>query len=157
VLSEKEMLDAQGNRTHTGKSDPLAAEFAKNFTDHFQDLAAKYPIYAELRNVFDLALVCSLMQTEDLPGQVGWQMGCFGDAQAYPVNMGHAPKMVPSVMNHRNFSRGQFVVAVSGGVKVDPQSLTARSAIKTDRAGALGSRRSLLKPRNESRINWWWD
>ena len=52
-------------------SDELTSEFARSFTKHFDTLAAKYPIYAELKNIFDLALVAGLIQSHDLPGQIG--------------------------------------------------------------------------------------
>ena len=38
-----------------------AAEFARGFTKHFDDMAAKYPIYRQLKNVFDLAMVTNLI------------------------------------------------------------------------------------------------
>ena len=58
VLSEKELLDATGRRFNTGKEDPLAAEFARRFTKEFPALAKKYPVYAELQNIFDNRIVC---------------------------------------------------------------------------------------------------
>ena len=36
------------------------------------------PVYAELRNIFDLSLVAAVVQEHDLPGQVGWHMTHFG-------------------------------------------------------------------------------
>ncbi len=57
VLSENEMLSEAGQQVHTGKSDALNQQFAQNFTKHFAELAVKYPIYAELQNLCDLALV----------------------------------------------------------------------------------------------------
>src|SRR5262249_53195993 len=50
VLSENEMLAANGQQIHTGNSDALNQEFAHSFTKHFAQLAIKYPIYAELQN-----------------------------------------------------------------------------------------------------------
>ena len=41
---------------HTGQSDPLNQQFAESFTAHFAELADKYPVYGELRTIFDLAL-----------------------------------------------------------------------------------------------------
>jgi hypothetical protein len=157
VLSENELVDAEGNRAHTGQSDEHTAAFAHNFTKAFKDLAAKYPVYAELQNVFDLALVCSLMRNLDLPGQAGWQMACFGNPEEYQVSQGNVPKMVESVINHRDLGRGRFVVVVSGGVRVDPTKLTEKSALVIDRQGTLGSRRGAAAPRDLPLTQWWWD
>ena len=90
VLSENEMLDATGGRVHTGKSDALNAQFAQNFTKHFAELSAKYPIYAELQNLCDLALVGALMRSEDLPDKVRWHLLHFGDPQQYQVPLENA-------------------------------------------------------------------
>ena len=57
VESENEHLTAEGEQIHTGESDDLNRKFAHDFTAHFDALCRKYPIYAELRNLFDLALV----------------------------------------------------------------------------------------------------
>jgi len=60
VLSENELLAAQGQRVHTGGSDPLNQRFADSFTAHFAALAQKYPVYGELRAIFDLSLAVTL-------------------------------------------------------------------------------------------------
>jgi hypothetical protein len=79
VLSENERLSTEGKRIHTGQSDALNRQFAQSFTENFEALAIKYPIYGELRNIFDLALVCSLIREEDLAAKTGWHMTCFAD------------------------------------------------------------------------------
>ena len=62
--SENEHLTAQGKQVHTGESEELTASFARSFTEHFEELAAKYPVYGELRNLFELALVGALIHEE---------------------------------------------------------------------------------------------
>src|SRR5205823_4903087 len=69
VLSENEMLTATGQRVHTGNSDELNRQFARNFTAHFRELAAKYPVYAELENLADLSLVAAILRSEELPAK----------------------------------------------------------------------------------------
>lgn len=85
VMSENELLTERGDRIHTGKADHLNRQFTESFTKHFPALAAKYPVYAELQNIFDLALVAALLKAQDLPGQTGWHMTYFGDPQPLPV------------------------------------------------------------------------
>ena len=78
VLSENELLTLQGERQPTGESEELSSRFARSFTENFQQLATQHPIYAELRNLFDLALAAAIIRNEDLAGQTGWQMAHFG-------------------------------------------------------------------------------
>jgi hypothetical protein len=158
VLSENEMLDATGGRVHTGKSDALNAQFAQNFTKHFAELSAKYPIYAELQNLCDLALVGALMRSEDLPDKVRWHLLHFGDPQQYQVPLENAPKTVETVINHRIVNKVNIIVGVSGGVRIDPNSLVKPTAIKTDDYGLLKADRIGAAPKkDETRQRWWWD
>jgi len=157
VLSENELLTAKGERIHTGKSDVLNQEFTGNFTQHFDQLAAKYPIYAELRNIFDLALVGALCRAEDLPAKVGWRASCFRDPEQYLVELGSAPTSVETVANHRVINKVHILAAVSGGVDANPVPLVTGDAIHTDRTGKLDSHWHRSEPPEMATGGWWWD
>jgi hypothetical protein len=157
VLSENELLSERGERIHTGQSNEPTEEFAHSFTKHFPQLAAKYPIYAELANLFDLALVAALAPSEDLPGQVGWHLTHFGPDGAYGPALGHAPKTVQTVVSHRVVNQKHVLGAVSGGVSADARSLVAREAIRTDAEGAVASVREESAPKPLADDAWWWD
>lgn len=157
VLSENEMLTERGERVHTGDSDELTKRFAESFTKQFDKLSTKYPIYAELRNVFDLSLVAAVMESHDLPGQVNWHMTHFGPKGEYAPTLGPAPTEVDSVMNHRVIGGRHVVAAVSGGVRVETDGLSAREAVKTDTYGLMSSERGASKPQEMPRRSWWWD
>jgi hypothetical protein len=157
VLSENEMLTAQGDRIHTGKSSNANSEFAASFTKQFEILAAKYPIYAELRNVFDLSLVAAVARSHNLPEKINWHLTHFGPDGTYEPELDFAPTKVDSVINHRIIDGKHLVAGVSGGVTVDARSLAATSAVKTDEYGLLKSERSASKPKELPRNAWWWD
>jgi uncharacterized protein DUF1598 len=157
VLSENELINARGERAHTGDSDAPTRQFAETFTSQFEKLAAKYPIYAELRNVFDLALIGAVIQSHDLPGQVGWHMTYFGPNGDYQPQLGAAPTEVESVMNHRVIGGKHVVAAISGGVRVDARSVATPGAIKADTDGRMANDRSGAQPQQLQRRTWWWD
>lgn len=157
VLSENELLTAQGRRVHTGDSEPLNREFARGFTQHFEDLCAIYPVYAELQNVFDLALTAALIVRQDLPGRVDWHLTCFGDPQQYVTERGIAPTSVASVINHRVINRKHVIAAVSGGVRVAPWEMVDDQAIEVDRAGHLDSEYQRAQRNDLPSDAWWWD
>lgn len=157
VLSENEMLTEKGERVHTGKSSDLNSQFARSFTKQFEPLASKYPIYADLRNVFDLALVTALIKSEDLPGQVGWHMTHFGPEGEYEPALGIAPTKVDSVINHRVINGDLVTFGVSGGVVADARDLAKKGAIKPDEYGALKGQRKDAAPKELPRGAWWWD
>ncbi|MCR4415076.1 MAG: DUF1598 domain-containing protein [Thermoguttaceae bacterium] len=163
VMSENERLTAEGKRIHTGQSEQLNQAFARSFTEHFEAMAAKYPIYAELRNLFDLALVAALVREEGLAEKVGWHLTCFGDAQAFPVELANAPKQVETVVNHRlihdrRAGRVHVIAGVSGGVEVQPAALVAPQAIHLESDNRLAGRHAYVAPKPEMRPDaWWWD
>ena len=157
VLSENEMLSAQGDRIHTGKSSEANSEFAASFTKQFEILAAKYPIYGELRNVFDLALVAAVVRSHNLPEKINWHLTHFGPDGTYEPELDFAPTKVDSVINHRIIDGKHLVAGVSGGVTVDARSLATVSAVKTDDYGLLKSERAASHPKQLPRHGWWWD
>ena len=157
VLSENEMLTERGERVHTGKSSDLNSQFARSFTKNFEALASKYPIYADLRNVFDLALVTALIKSEDLPGQVSWHMTHFGPNGQYEPALGSAPTKVDSVINYRILNGDVVTAGVSGGVVVDAHGLVKKDSIKPDEYGALKGQRKDAAPKELPRGEWWWD
>ena len=158
VLSENEMLTNLGQQIHTDASEPLNQAFAKRFTDHFAELAEKYPVYADLQNVFDLALVSALIKSQDLAEKVGWHLTCFNDDQQYQVTLGPAPQSVDSVINHRVMNQRLIIVGVSGGVMARPSKFVNEQAIVTDSYGALKAERTNDRAQRDLPLEaWWWD
>ncbi len=152
VLSENEMLAAQGQRVHTGKSDPLNREFAKAFTEHFTELALKYPVYGELRNLFDLAMVVALVEQEGLAQKAHWNSELFTGTQNLKLPNGHVPRVVETVINHRVVNRTQIIAGVSGGVMVAPADVKHEIA-----RGTLQLPEGETVPPAVSEGRWWWD
>jgi len=155
VLSENELLAQQGRRVHTGQSDPLNRQFAERFTTHFAELAKKYPVYGELRNIFDLSLAVMLIQTDGLADRVEWQPGRLADSSQLRLPQGPVPRHVETVVNSRVINRKHVVAGVSGGVQVDmgkvvrrPREVVTSGRLVDDRGPA---------PQNMQAGAWWWD
>ncbi len=157
VLSENELLTERGERVHTGTSDALNQEFAHSFTKHFDALATRYPVYAELRNVFQLALVAAIIRSEDLAARVDWDAGHWRQTDRFHVELGEAPRQVQSVINHRIINRRHIVVGVSGGVAVDANQFVSTTRFELDQYGQMTSSHASSKPRQPPRDAWWWD
>ena len=157
VMSENQRLTEQGKRLPTGKSDELTARFAKDFTDQFEDLSIKYPVYGELRNIFDLALVSALIKQEKLMERTGWHASYLLDPERYQLVEDQAPTEVDSVINHRVIGGKHVVAGVSGGVSVDFKPLVRADAIKTADYGLLKANHTQAVPPQRPAGRWWWD
>jgi hypothetical protein len=155
VLSENEMLAQQGQRVHTGQSDPLNRQFAESFTAHFDELAKKYPVYGELRNIFDLAMVAAIIQKDGLADKVQWKPTVLMSGEKLRVPHGNVPREVETVINHRVVNQRTILAGVSGGVMVAPRDVLANVA-KSDSAG-VSVERAAPAPKNLAAEAWWWD
>ncbi|MDP7204984.1 MAG: hypothetical protein QGH11_05425, partial [Pirellulaceae bacterium] len=157
VMSENQRLTEQGKRLPTGKSDELTARFAKDFTDQFEDLSLKYPVYGELRNIFDLALVSALIKKERLMERTQWHASYLLDPERYQLVEDQAPTEVDSVINHRVIGGKHVVAGVSGGVSVDFKPLVRSDAITTADYGLLKANHTQAAPPQRPAGRWWWD
>jgi hypothetical protein len=155
VLSENEMLAEQGQRVHTGASDPLNRQFAEAFTAHFSELAKKYPVYGELRNIFDLAMAVALVQNEGLAEQVGWKSKLLANGEKLGLPRGNPPREVETVVNHRVINQRLVIAGVSGGVMVAPGDVL-RETRASDSAGKT-IERGVTAPKDLAGGAWWWD
>jgi hypothetical protein len=147
VLSENELLAARGQRVHTNQSDELNSRFAIAFTEHYAVLREKYPLYGELQNVFDLALVLAIIEQEKLLERVGWQPSLLLDSETLRLPRLQVPRKVQTVVNHRVLQRSHIIAGISGGVWVD-----AKRSLKTTSAQSTQAIRT-----TPTTACWWWD
>jgi hypothetical protein len=155
VLSENELLAAQGQRIHTGQSDALNEQFADSFTAHYAALAQKYHVYGELRSIFDLALALAIIESEKLADKAGWQPSRLVDNERLRLPAWPAPREVETVANFVQVNRRQIVAGVSGGVMVDvAETLTKRGGTTSS---AFASNRGMSPTVDDKSAIWWWD
>lgn len=156
VQSENQFVTSQGKQVATGKSEPTNRLFAENFTRHYGELAKRDLVFADMQNMFDLALVAALLQHEKLTDQIGWHLGCFAADGAYrPANV-PAPQVVESVVNHRMYNGKDIVVQVAGGVRGDVLAVVRdKNKRRPSEQVAVTSQQSHPAKLPEGR--WWWD
>lgn len=171
VLSENEFISRTGDRIHTGKSNPPTEGFARDFTKHFDRLAKRYPVYNQLKNVFDLALVASLIRKEDLDERTNWNRTFFDLSNvrerqgllAYQVKKDPAlARQVDSVLNEKILKQRienklvkHRLVGVSGGIKYDVNTVLSKDYANDD-SRELTAASKEATPGVES-LMWWWD
>jgi hypothetical protein len=156
VQSENQFVTSQGRQIATGKSEPTNRLFAENFTRHYAELAQRDLVFADLQNVFDLALVAALLQHEKLTDRIGWQLGCFAADGAYrPANV-PAPQVVESVVNHRLYNGRDIVVQAAGGVRGDVLTVV-RDQKKRRPSDQVAAKSLQGLSATAPTGRWWWD
>ena len=168
VLSENEFINDDGDRIHTGQADGPTAGFARDFTRHFEAIATKYPIYWRLKNLFDMAIVASIIRGQHLDQRANWHMTYFGNEpefveHSYRLVTAPVPREVDSVMNHRTISIRKptstikhTLIGVSGGIVFDSRSVLQDKARVVELASELSVDRDMIRKDDDDDV-WWWD
>lgn len=155
LVGEDEVVTAGGERKAASRANAASQAFVASFTKKYSELAERSPVYAELRNLVDLAVAAAYMQQEDYYGKAGWEMGLFGDEKAFAVQTYHAPVKVGTAVNA--IWRGRSLMTpVGGGVTIHAEMALAPENLLEDEDGKLA------KSRQETKLDlaegqWWWD
>lgn len=158
LLTQGEQTDVAGRKSDAAFTRLSTQVFAREFTDRIPELCKRVPLFAELQNLFDLAVLAALMKRGGLPQKAQWQPTLLLDEQRVPVWRGPAPKQTKAVMNMKMSNRGVAIALFSGGVVIDSQQLWQQSAASTQVAAEVASRRVKETPPSDlAAKRWWWD
>ncbi len=128
--------------------------FAGAFTKKYVEISDRLPVYAQMRNLFDLAVAAAYIRQQDFYGQANWQAATLRDEKSLPVETLPSPKKVQCVVNA--FWRGNRLLApAGGGVSASPEEAIDPKHIAKDADGKLDGRRKALNAVNADA--WWWD
>jgi hypothetical protein len=161
-------------RTPVSKPTQAAKLFAEMATKNLPELAEKIPVFAELENLVGLAVAATRIrrqaaapqdsvavdaESDDAPAtrsERRWRPAHFLDAKLCPIDNFASPRQTPSLANVR-FVKDQFwMFSVSGGVEINPESLTADERFKLADGEKLTETRVRHVPPADVAL-WWWD
>ena len=150
AMTEDDFVDAQGNRRQTGKANPQAQRWADAMTAKYDELSVKEPIFGELRNCMDLAVVSALIVKERLAAKAGLNLGVLMDVDSLPTDEYLTPKRIPTQANFIE-TRSNYIISASGGVAIDSWGALAEQ----ETSDALTPvRREVAEAREQA---WWWN
>lgn len=155
LLGEEEMVAQGGQRAVGGSINKASKQFTDTFTAKYPELAAKSPVYAELRNMIDLSIVAAFVQQQDFYGKADWKMSTLGDEKLFEVETYNIPAKVESAVN-AIFKRNMLMTPIGGGVEIRAKQALATSNVKPDTDGSLAKARDGVKL-NLGKGQWWWD
>jgi hypothetical protein len=155
-LSENQLVHENGDRTGTGNASRANTKFANLFTKHLPELAAQDPVFAELENVFDLAMVAALIHERGLGLRAGWSPKAFAANGDYRTQSVEVPEELMTAAQFRVFDGRSVVVQVAGGVRVDVADLISDKD-RLQSAEELAARSDTATPIGQQRDSWWWD
>ncbi len=154
--STNQFVTSQGKQIDTGKAEATNRLFAQNFTNRYEELAQRDPIFADLQNVFDEALVAALLHHERIADRIGWDLGVFAPGAAYRPAEYEPPREVDSVVEHRVYHGQDIVVQVAGGVRAN-----VGEYLKNDALVKISERLEHFADKGRApqlpEGRWWWD
>ena len=135
AMTEEDFFTALGDREHTGKASPLAKKWADNMTAKYDELALAEPIFGQLQNCMDMAVVGALIVKENLPAKAGDSLPVLMDSKAVKAEQYPLPKQVDSKTSVLKKGRN-WLISASGGVSIQSWAIVGQ-AQKSDAPAAV--------------------
>lgn len=153
-LSEDQVVEADGSRTGKPQNSRANEKFAELFTKLLPELAKQDVVFADLENVFDLAIVSSLIQRQGLAQRVGFDADAFvTEGLLRPASV-DVPEKLMTAAEYRVFDGRSVVVQVAGGVRADLSKLIAT---ERESNADLDAKTIIATPLGQQNGRWWWD
>jgi hypothetical protein len=118
TMTEDAMFAKDGERKTTGKANPIAKKWADTMTAKYDELAVREPIFGQLRNCMDMAVIGALIVKEGLAQKAGCDLSSLTDPLTSPVVQFAAPKLINSETSVREID-GDWITSTSGGVQIN--------------------------------------
>ena len=149
VMAEEDFVLASGERRPSGKPGRLAKKWADNMTAHYEELSVKDPVFGQLRNCMDLAVVGALIVQQNLTERCGHSFPVLLNSNTVPVEHFNIPKQVDSQASVLKKGRN-WLISASGGVEINswllihaPESTASLAPLRTKAAPPAK--------------RWWWN
>jgi len=150
-LTESDLAGKDGIERGAGRADKAAETWCDAMTAHYDELGTKHPVFTELMNSVDLAVVAALIKGRQLDTRAGLDLAPLLDAAVIPLPKYEVPETVPTVAS--GLKKGTtWVLTASGGVQFQPWQFVANAQavddLDTQRTTALAAR---------PKTGVWWD
>ncbi|MFP6665966.1 MAG: DUF1598 domain-containing protein [Pirellulales bacterium] len=155
LLTEDQLVSADGSRRSSGQTDRASNAFAESFTRTYSKMAKANPLWAQMRNCIDLVVAVAFIREQGYLDRSGWDLGIFRDEQAYAVETYEAPAQVETVANVV-WKGNLLMTPVGGGVQLKPTlALEPRNLLDDEKQRVKKAHDGVDPAKIADR--WWWD
>lgn len=156
LVGQSEMVNADGSRVNAARFDSASDAFCKSFTRQFDKMAERAPVYGELRNLIDMAVVAAYIQHQDYYGKAGWTLDTLGVEDHFQVESYTAPQKVETAVNAKWRGR-TLMTPIGGGVNIQPRQALRKDRRIADTDGKLQGTYKQIQLGKLKPGQWWWD
>lgn len=155
LVAEEEVVNAEGQRASSAVRDRASEAFVTGFTKKYPELAAKSPVFAQLRNLIDMLVATAFLQKYDWYAQASFSGEFLRDESRFPVETHAVPQQVETAA--RALWKGnRLMMPVGGGVQIRAELALAPERVTVDSEGAIAAERERVAP-DLAAGQWWWD
>ncbi|MFM8496896.1 MAG: hypothetical protein ACKOEM_15470, partial [Planctomycetia bacterium] len=148
-----EVVLPDGRRMGADKADKASKTFTEAFTRKYPEIAARSPVYAQLRNLVDLAVAAAWMQEHDAYGASGWSAATLCDEKACPIETLPVASEAETAI-HAVWRGNRLLTPIGGGVTLVPRRALDAENLLSDDKGEVAAARTAVKLPAEG---WYWD
>jgi len=157
LVDEKEVVLDNGKRAiAAGEVNRASLLFTNAFTQKYAELAAKKPVYAQLRNLIDMVVASAYIQQQDYYGKADWQMPTFMSEEKFPIETYRAPVQVDTVVTSV-WKGNRLLTPVAGGVTIQPRMALSTENQLDDEKGLTAKAKAATTLDGLKAGQWWWD
>ncbi|MBI2826008.1 MAG: DUF1598 domain-containing protein [Planctomycetia bacterium] len=156
LVGADEAVGGDGQRHRAGKADAASAAFVSGFTKKYPELATRSPVYAQLRNLIDMAVAAAFIQEHDYYGKAHWNMDTFASEAKFPVETYNAPVEVESAVNSI-WKNNQLMTPIGGGVTVRAHEALEPDNLLSNEGGKVEKTYRATGIEGLAEGQWWWD
>jgi hypothetical protein len=156
LIGANELVQADGSRANAAAGSKASELYCEAFTNLYPQIAARNPVYAQLRNLIDMSVAAAFIQKQDYYGQAGWKADVLLDEQKYAVETYEAPKTVETACT-AIWKGSRLMTPIGGGVHIEPTDALTQSNLLADEKGEVKAARAQVKLSGLAKGQWWWD
>lgn len=157
LVTATELVQADGSRTESKNVDSASRAFVTEFTKKYPALAEREPVFAQLKNVIDMAMTAAFIQQAGYYSKSGWDLGVFADEKVVPLEVYSAPTKVETAVNVV-IKGAATMTPIGGGVNIQPLKAVSKDRMKKDETGKIESTaKSANAVQGLDAGQWWWD
>jgi hypothetical protein len=156
LVDEREAVAADGKRSVVGGKNLASTAFTATFTQKYPEIAAKKPIYAQLRNLVDLTVAAAFLQQHDYYGKAEQKFETFLSEEKFPIETYTAPVQVDTVVTSV-WKGNRLLTPVAGGVTIQAKQALAADNRLDDADAKTAQARKAVDLAKLKAGQWWWD
>ena len=153
LVGADEVVLPDGRRMSADRADRASKMFTEAFTKKYSDIAARNPVYAQLRTLIDLAVAAAYLQEHDAYGRTQWGAEKFRDEKICAIENHPVPVEVETAIN-AVWRQNRLLTPIGGGVTLQPRMALDSPNLLLDEEGAVAKARGEKLAAPEGR--WWW-